>query len=34
VRRHGARMPECVPAAGQDLARLLAQIGLGAVGSG
>jgi 2-polyprenyl-6-methoxyphenol hydroxylase-like FAD-dependent oxidoreductase len=28
VRRHGARVPECVPAAGQDLERLLGQIGL------
>ena len=28
VRRHGARIPECVPATGEDLERLLAQIGL------
>lgn len=28
VRRHGARLPECVPAAGQDLERLLGPIGL------
>jgi hypothetical protein len=28
VCRHVARLPECVPAAGQDLERLLAQIGV------
>jgi len=28
VRRHVARLPECLPAAGQDLERLLAQIGV------
>jgi hypothetical protein len=28
VRRHAARLPECVPAGGDDLERALAQIGL------
>jgi len=28
VRHHAARLPECVPATGQELERLLAQIGL------